>query len=202
MGKMDDFEPLPVEDNPSGTPADKPTITDRPVRKPRTRLTKWLAKIAGVYDGDLTPKTEDEYYLNEIAENGGGLPKATASDAGKAIVVNNSGEYALDNVGGAQEPLIVTITGSEDDYTVDKTPAEIYAAFTANRQVYCVFASRIHYLERVPIEARAIFDRVYTGSIHSQTQTFTTISKRIIVIDNVEGVSVTTGDYAPSNETK
>jgi hypothetical protein len=35
-------------------------------RKPRTRLSKWLAKIAGVYDGEMEPKTEAEYYLNEI----------------------------------------------------------------------------------------------------------------------------------------
>ena len=40
--------------------------------KPRTRLTKFLAKIAGLYEGDLEPKTEVEQYLNQIAENGSG----------------------------------------------------------------------------------------------------------------------------------
>lgn len=40
--------------------------------KPRTRLNKFLAKIAGVYDGDLAPRTETEYYLDQIAEGGGG----------------------------------------------------------------------------------------------------------------------------------
>lgn len=40
--------------------------------KPRTRLNKFLAKIAGVYDGELNPKTETEYYLDQIAQSGGG----------------------------------------------------------------------------------------------------------------------------------
>lgn len=40
--------------------------------KPRTRLAKFLAKIAGLYEGDITPRTEIEYYLDQIAQSGGG----------------------------------------------------------------------------------------------------------------------------------
>jgi hypothetical protein len=54
------------------TPADDVTPDSERNRKPRTRLSKWLAKIAGVYDGEMEPKTEAEYYLNEIAAKGGG----------------------------------------------------------------------------------------------------------------------------------
>lgn len=198
MGKMDDFEPLPVEDNPSGTPADKPTITDRPVRKPRTRLTKWLAKIAGVYDGDLTPKTEDEYYLNEIAENGGGLPKATAEDAGKAIVVNDSGEYALDTVGGDQEPLIVTVGSGPSGYTADKTAAEIYDAFTANRQVLCVWQNFFFYPSAPPTQDDAFFDGFRTTGDNVVANIFTGFNKYIVHVSNNLGVTVTVREYKPS----
>lgn len=62
--------------------------------KPRTRLTKFLAKIAGVYDGELNPKTETEYYLDQIAvsNSGGGMkiPEITESDIGKVLGVVES----------------------------------------------------------------------------------------------------------------
>ena len=65
--------------------------------KPRTRLSKFLAKIAGVYDGELEPKTEVEQYLNQIAENGGGgdFPIPTPDDAGKVMSVDDGGYYVL-----------------------------------------------------------------------------------------------------------
>lgn len=99
-------------------------------RKPRTRLTKWLAKIAGKYDGELEPKTEAEFYLNEIAENSGGggsVPTPTIEDAGKAIVVNDSGEYALDNVGGG----MLVVTFDDNTLTLNKTWNEIHSALLA-----------------------------------------------------------------------
>lgn len=112
-------------------------------RKPRTRLTKWLAKIAGKYDGELEPKTEAEFYLNEIAENSGGgsVPEPTISDAGKAIVVNNSGEYALGDVEGS---FVVNITQNLDEnddpvITADKTLAEIYVAASNGKNIIATF---------------------------------------------------------------
>ena len=68
--------------------------------KPRTRLTKFLAKIAGVYDGELNPKTETEYYLDQIAQSGGGgmkIPEITESDIGKVLGVVES-HYSEDLV--------------------------------------------------------------------------------------------------------
>ncbi len=62
-------------------------------RKPRTRLSKWLAKIAGVYDGEMEPKTEAEYYLNEIAENGvaGGGVVPEADEEGLVLTTGTKG---------------------------------------------------------------------------------------------------------------
>ena len=52
--------------------------------KPRTRLSKFLAKIAGQYDGELEPKTEVEYYLDKISGGGNVL---TLYAAGKNPVL-------------------------------------------------------------------------------------------------------------------
>ena len=46
--------------------------TGEAARQPRTRLAKFLAKIAGVYGEQIEPKTEVERYLDKIAESGGG----------------------------------------------------------------------------------------------------------------------------------
>lgn len=77
----------PNDGVPGGGAGEKP-------RKPRTRLSKWLAKIAGVYDGEMEPKTEAEYYLNEIAENGvaggGGVPEA--NEKGLVLTTGTKGD--------------------------------------------------------------------------------------------------------------
>jgi hypothetical protein len=78
---------------PAPTPADDVTQDSERegerLRKPRTRLSKWLAKIAGVYDGEMEPKTEAEYYLNEIAANGDSIkiPAFSENDVGKVLSV-------------------------------------------------------------------------------------------------------------------
>lgn len=46
--------------------------TGNDIIKPRTRLAKFLAKIAGAYSGSIEPRTEVERYLDQIAEKGGG----------------------------------------------------------------------------------------------------------------------------------
>lgn len=40
--------------------------------KPITRLENFLAKIAGLPNANLTPRTRKEYFLNAIAAHGGG----------------------------------------------------------------------------------------------------------------------------------
>lgn len=68
-------------------------------------------------------------------EIGGGLPPVTASDNGKVLTANNG-------VWGAQEPIgkkfIVTLTPTAADYsgTMDKTVAEINAAYEAGQEIW------------------------------------------------------------------
>ena len=66
--------------------------------------------------------------------SGGGLPEVTSADAGKVLGVNDSGVW------GAQEPIgkkfIVTLTPtSESGGTMDKTVAEINAAYEAGKMI-------------------------------------------------------------------
>jgi hypothetical protein len=61
------------------------------------------------------------------------VPTPAIADAGKAIVVNNSGEYALDNVGGGGA-LVCTRT----ENTLDKTWNEIYTAMASGIVVILV----------------------------------------------------------------
>lgn len=65
----------------------------------------------------MTPKNE-----------GGDLPTPTQADAGKAIVVNNSGEYALDNVGGVTVVTFENSLDSPDEYTSNMTVREMVDA--------------------------------------------------------------------------
>ena len=52
--------------------------------KPRTRKEKYLAKIAGKAVDTPAPRTAEEYYLSEIAKNGGG----GGGDAYQLVTVN------------------------------------------------------------------------------------------------------------------
>jgi hypothetical protein len=85
--------------------------------KSKTRKENFLAKIAGSADAkDMTPKTSEEYYLNEIAENGGGA-------------------------GGGGEPFVVTFTdapnGGDGEFVTDKTFAEILSAYNDGKTIVC-----------------------------------------------------------------
>lgn len=57
--------------------------TGNDIIKPRTRLAKFLAKIAGAYSGSIEPRTEVERYLDQIAEKGGG----GGGDGGSAFYI-------------------------------------------------------------------------------------------------------------------
>ena len=103
-----------------------------------TRLIKFLAKIAGKDVGDLTPKTKMEQALNDIAENGGGVPTPTIEDEGKVLTVDSSGDPAWAQPSGGGGSLCVTITavGGPSVYETDKTAAEVLAAVQAGMYVY------------------------------------------------------------------
>lgn len=77
--------------------------------------------------------------LIKALSGGGGLPPVTESDAGKVLSVNDSGVW------GAQEPIgkkfIVTLTPTAQDFsgTMDKTVAEINAAYEAGQEIWFRF---------------------------------------------------------------
>ena len=85
----------------------------------------------------------EEALVSESALAGQLLPPPSAEDAGKAVVVDSNGSYALDSVGGGA--VIVTITSNADFppvYTVNKTAAEVYAAVQSGKVVYGYFDPR------------------------------------------------------------
>jgi hypothetical protein len=54
--------------------------------RPKTRLENFLAKIAGSPDAkELEPETRIEYFLNDIAENGGGSGDSTGDEVHAAV---------------------------------------------------------------------------------------------------------------------
>ncbi len=100
------------------------------VRKPRTRLSKWLAKIAGVYDGEMTPKTEAEYYLNEISK----LVIPDYSEAFDGAVLTVREDYGpdvtiLNKDIGPESPVNIKPKGQKEyayDELVQIVPGKIY----------------------------------------------------------------------------
>ena len=87
--------------------------------------------------------------------SGGGLPEVTSADAGKVLAVDNSGVW------GAQEPIgkkfIVTLTPTALDYsgTMDKTAAEINAAYEAGQQiVFRIYDTATSYYDIVATASR------------------------------------------------
>ena len=132
-------------------------------------------KIKAIVPFSTGTVTMEQYEVREVTDSlgnelisagvaveiGGGLPPVTASDAGKVLSVNNSGVW------GAQEPIgkkfIVTLTPTALDYsgTMDKTVAEIDAAYKAGRKiVFRVMTSATTYMD-VDCTAR-YFDNGYT----------------------------------------
>ena len=77
-----------------------------------------------------------EIALIKALGGGASLPSVTSADAGKVLGVNDSGVW------GAQEPIgkkfIVTLTPTALDYsgTMDKTVAEINAAYEAGQEIW------------------------------------------------------------------
>lgn len=82
---------------------------------PETREEYLLAKIAGLYEGDLpfTPETREEFLLSKIAESGGGQPP-----------------LVLTLVPSGGNPFVGTYTGA--------TPEEVQAAWNSGRVITAV----------------------------------------------------------------
>lgn len=85
--------------------------------------------------------------VNVLLENSGGdvdLPKPTVEDAGKAVVVDEEGKYALGEGGGGDSDLyfiIRTTAWDEETYeptAIDKTMSEISGAFKSNKIVVLI----------------------------------------------------------------
>lgn len=95
---------------------------------------------------------------NDSGGGGSDLPTPTEADAGKAIVVNNSGEYVLDNVGGGA--LICTDTNG----TLDKTMGEIQAAAQAGVPVVVLQTDNMRVVVTVVYVHQGI-STTYTGQL-------------------------------------
>lgn len=80
---------------------------------------------------------QDVNVLLENAGGGGGgdLPTPTVADAGKAVVVDDEGKYALGEAGGGDNLFIVNFTLVDDALTADKTFNEILTAFNAGKVI-------------------------------------------------------------------
>lgn len=100
-----------------------------------------------------TPVWRMEEYLAAIAEaassgGSGSLPSVTSSDNGKVLAVKD-GAWAASEQG---KKFLVTLTPTSPDYsgTMDKTVAEINAAYEAGQQiVFRIFASATFYYDIV-----------------------------------------------------
>lgn len=74
--------------------------------KPLTRKEFFMAKAAGQSVPDLEPITREEYFLNQIAENGGGggLPPIEEGDDGKVLTVDDGEAVWAEGGGGSYDP--------------------------------------------------------------------------------------------------
>ena len=102
--------------------------------KPLTRKEFFMAKAAGQTVPDLEPITREEYFLNQIAENGGGggLPTITEADEGKVLTVDD-GEAVWASGGGSGGATIVECVYDDDAHTITSsiTAKELWEAYTA-----------------------------------------------------------------------
>ena len=115
---------------------------------PNTRYEKFLSAAAGSGTAP-DPVTREEKFLKAIADNAGGgssLPSVSSSDNGKVLAVEN-GAWAASEQG---KKFLVTLTPTALDYsgTMDKTVAEINAAYEAGMEiVFRVMESATTYTE-------------------------------------------------------
>lgn len=81
--------------------------------------------------------------LDKVFSNKGDLPTPSVSDEGKVIKVNNEGKYALLPDGGAQTMTVaITYDETTEEYSADKTHAEIVAALQAGVIVKATYSDQ------------------------------------------------------------
>ena len=116
---------------------------------------------------------------SKAGETGSGLPEITAADNGKVLTANSGVWVAQEPIG---KPFIVTLTPTAADYsgTMDKTVAEINAAYEAGRKI--VF--RILTGQDAYVEAVVTFVTVYGGTNYPMFEAFATMTERFIGIFN------------------
>lgn len=144
---------------------------------PATRIEAYLAKIAG--EDIITPevKTRLEYYLNEIAQNGGGgagLPAVTEADDGKVLGVVGGEWDKMDkgwnvtniyNTFVEEQTVTVTSDGSHSGGVI-LNPSENELV---EGQMYTVIIDGIEYT----LKCQSIEGNPYLGEVNGDTPDLT-----------------------------
>ena len=160
--------------------------------KPKTRFEEFLAKIAGVaYGKNTVPKSRIEKWMEKIAQNM--LPAATAADAGKAVVVGETGDYELGEAdGGGNNVAYVKITTSGTSTIVfhaDKTYAEIEALIASGKKVYLQYTGDPLTSFKKAYQPNGPFYAINVTGINASTNNLTLQRIEINAADNVTGKS-------------
>lgn len=98
--------------------------------------------------------------IKALSGGGGALPAITDADNGKVLTANSG-------VWGAQEPIgkkfIVTLTPTALDYsgTMDKTVAEINAAYEAGQEIWFKVGTEEEGYAFIPVNQVSLGDKVY-----------------------------------------
>ena len=137
--------------------------------KPLTRKEFFMAKAAGQTVPDLEPITREEYFLNQIAESGGGgggLPTITEDDEGKVLTVDEGAAVWAEGGGGSSDPYIGydwVIKHDSLDYTT--SPSE-YHVVKGDFNTLCALGN-----QKLPI--KLLFYSESGGDLHHTVQSFT-----------------------------
>ena len=136
--------------------------------KPLTRKEFFMAKAAGQSVPDLEPITREEYFLNQIAESGGGggLPTIEEGDDGKVLTVDDGAAVWAEGGGGSSDPYIGydwVIKHDSLDYTT--SPSE-YHVVKGDFNTLCALGN-----QKLPI--KLLFYSASDGDLHHTVQSFT-----------------------------
>lgn len=139
--------------------------TGEAARQPRTRLAKFLAKIAGVYGEQIEPKTEVERYLDKIAVSGGGS-------------------------GGGVYVVSVAFDEAEGRPFLDKTFKEIMEAISAGKTAYMYVRFENRESSQVTVDTH--FAPLYTAHRVVDNQKVGTYTETYVVRATFVDLSVST----------